>query len=236
MRAVIVGGGILGLATASTLLRDDPDADVVVLERADAVGTDQTGHNSGVVHAGLYYAPGSLKARLCRRAMGLMRDFCAANGVPCEECGKLVVATDRSELPRFEALAERAAANEVPGLRRLDEVEMREIEPHVAGIAALHSPRTAIVDFLAVAEKLAAAVAAAGGEVGPGWRSRACVRVPVGRRSSSPAAKPWRRTVSWSVPASSPTGWRAPPASRPNRGSSPSAASTGSSAPSAPRW
>ena len=165
MRVAIVGGGILGLATARTVLAADPDAEVVVLEREAAIATHQTGHNSGVVHAGIYYAPGSLKARLCRRGMGLMREFCATQGIAYEECGKLVVATDEGELRRLEALAERAAANEVPGLAWLDAERMREVEPHVAGLAALHSPASAIVDFVAVARELAAAVEAGGGEV-----------------------------------------------------------------------
>ncbi len=165
MRVVVVGGGILGLATARTLLRDAGETEVIVLERADAVATGQTGHNSGVVHAGLYYKPGSLKARLCRRGMGLMRDYCRERGVPYEECGKLVIASEESELDRFEALAERAATNGVPELRRLDATELREVEPNAIGVAALHSPRTAIVDFGAVARQLASDIAAAGGEV-----------------------------------------------------------------------
>jgi len=165
VRVAIVGGGIIGLATARTVLAADPSAEVLVLEREAAIATHQTGHNSGVVHAGIYYAPGSLKARLCRRGMELLREFCAARGVAYEACGKLVVAGDGRELRRLEALAERAAVNQVPGLAWLEGEEMRAVEPHVAGLAALHSPASAIVDFAAVARELAAAVAAGGGTV-----------------------------------------------------------------------
>ena len=165
MRVAIVGGGILGLATARTVLAADPGAEVVVLEREPAIASHQTGHNSGVVHAGIYYAPGSLKARLCRRGMALLREFCAGQGIAYEACGKLVVATDAGERRRLEALAERARANEVPGLAWLEGEEMRAVEPHVAGIAALHSPSSAIVDFAAVARRLAAAVEGGGGVV-----------------------------------------------------------------------
>lgn len=168
MRYAIVGGGILGLATARALLRREPGAEVVVLEREAALATHQTGHNSGVVHAGLYYTPGSLKARLCRRGMGLLREFCAAGDLPYEECGKLVVATDARERARLEALAERARANEVEGLAWLEREEMRRVEPHVEGLAALHSPRTAIVDFLAVARAFGAEVEAGGGQIRTG--------------------------------------------------------------------
>jgi (S)-2-hydroxyglutarate dehydrogenase len=168
MRFVVIGGGILGLASARAILRDQPGAEVVVVEREDTLAAHQTGHNSGVVHAGLYYVPGSLKARLCRHGMGLLRDFCAQHELPYEECGKLVVATDQLERERLEALAERASANEVEGLAWVDGAEMQRIEPHVSGVAALHSPRTAIVDFVAVARAMAAEVEAAGGEIRTG--------------------------------------------------------------------
>ncbi len=165
MRVVVVGGGILGLATARLIAREQAGADVVVLEKEDAVGRHQTGRNSGVVHAGLYYEPGSLKARLCRRGMELLRAYCAERGVPYEACGKLVVALDERELGRLAALEARARENGVPGLRRLDAAGLREVEPHAAGIAALHSPETAITDFARVAQALAEDVVAAGGEV-----------------------------------------------------------------------
>lgn len=168
MRFVVIGGGILGLATARALLREQQGTEVVVLEREAALATHQTGHNSGVVHAGLYYEPGSLKARLCRRGMGLLREFCAEHEIPYEECGKLVVATDKAEHDRLKALEERASLNEVEGLAWVEGDQMRAIEPHVTGLAALHSPRTAIVDFLAVARAYAAEIEAGGGVVRAG--------------------------------------------------------------------
>jgi L-2-hydroxyglutarate oxidase LhgO len=137
----------------------------MVLEAEDRVAAHQTGHNSGVVHAGIYYRPGSLKAQLCTRGRALLRDYCAEHGLPYVECGKLVVAVGEAELGRFEALERTAASNGVPGLRRLDGAAMREVEPHAAGLAALHSPRTAITDYVAIARRLALDVEAAGGEV-----------------------------------------------------------------------
>jgi (S)-2-hydroxyglutarate dehydrogenase len=178
MRVIVVGGGILGLAAARLATLRQAGAEVLVLEKEDGVGRHQTGHNSGVVHAGIYYPAGSLKARLCRRGGALLREFCAAHGVPLEECGKVVVATGEHELGRLEALAERAEANGVPGLRRLDAAGLHAVEPHVRGPAALHSPHTAIVDFAAVARTLAAEVAATG-EIRTGVR---VTRVASGRR------------------------------------------------------
>ncbi|MBV9193445.1 MAG: L-2-hydroxyglutarate oxidase [Solirubrobacterales bacterium] len=168
MRVIVIGGGILGLATARELAAQRADAEVIVLEKEPRVAHHQTSHNSGVVHAGIYYAPGSLKARLCRRGLGLLREYCAARGLPYEQCGKVVVATEERELGRLRALSERAAANGVPGLRWLDGDQLRGVEPHARGLAALHSPETAIADFAAVAEALATDVRAAGGEVRTG--------------------------------------------------------------------
>jgi L-2-hydroxyglutarate oxidase LhgO len=165
MRVVIVGGGILGLATARLLAHEHS---VTVLEKEPMVGAHQTGHNSGVVHAGLYYQPGSLKARLCRRGVDLMRAFCQERGLPYDECGKVVVALDEREQACLDNLEQRARANDVPGLRRLDAAQLREIEPHAAGIAALHSPHTAITDFLQVAAALADDIRARGSEVRTG--------------------------------------------------------------------
>jgi (S)-2-hydroxyglutarate dehydrogenase len=165
MRVIVVGGGILGLATARLIARDQAGAEVTVLEKEPQLGLHQTATNSGVVHAGIYYEPGSLKARLCRRGVALMRAYCAEQGLPYEECGKLVVALEGSELPRLERLGERAHANGVPGLRRLNAAQLREVEPHAAGIAALHSPETAITDFRAVALALAGEVTERGGAV-----------------------------------------------------------------------
>ncbi|MFC6878556.1 MULTISPECIES: L-2-hydroxyglutarate oxidase [Actinomadura] len=165
----VVGAGILGLAVARRLAEAYPGASVTVLDKEDRIAAHQTGHNSGVAHAGLYYAPGSLKATLCRRGVGLLKDYCADRGLPYEECGKVVVARDGRELAALDGIEERAAANGVPGLRRLSAGELREIEPHAAGAAALHSPTTAIVDFPAVAAAYADDVRAAGGEVRLGF-------------------------------------------------------------------
>ena len=161
----MVGAGILGLAVARELIERRPGASVAVLEREDGVGVHQTGHNSGVIHAGIYYAPGSLKAQLCVEGAAAMYEFCERHGVPHERCGKVIVARDASELPALDELERRGRANGVPGLRRADGAGLRELEPHAAGVAALHSPATGIVDFPAVARALAAGVAEAGGRV-----------------------------------------------------------------------
>ncbi|MFZ0014285.1 MAG: L-2-hydroxyglutarate oxidase [Acidimicrobiia bacterium] len=161
----IVGGGILGLAVGRELTRRFPGIEVMVFEKEDRVASHQTGHNSGVVHAGIYYQPGSLKAQLCTRGRTLLRDHCAERRLPYEECGKLVVAVRVSELGRLDALEKTAAANEVPGLRRVDPSEMAEIEPHGAGISALHSPQTAITDFAAVARSFADDIESADGRI-----------------------------------------------------------------------
>ena len=161
----VVGGGILGLAVARELGRRDPARRIVVLEREAQVGEHQTGHNSGVVHAGIYYAPGSLKARLCVEGVRELRAYCEERGIAYDACGKLIVALGEHELPGLDELERRGIANGVPGLRRLDAAGLREIEPHAAGIAALHSPETAIADFGAVARALADDVRAAGGEI-----------------------------------------------------------------------
>jgi L-2-hydroxyglutarate oxidase LhgO len=172
-RIGVVGAGIIGLAVGRRLGELRPDATVTVLEKEDAVALHQTGRNSGVVHAGIYYAPGSLKATLCRRGVELLRAYCERRGIPLEPCGKLVVALDETELDRLRELERRATANGVPGLRWLEGDELREIEPHAAGIAGLHSPTTAVTDYVAVARALAADVEAAGGRVLCGAEVRA---------------------------------------------------------------
>jgi L-2-hydroxyglutarate oxidase LhgO len=163
VRCAVVGGGIIGLAVARQLTRVLASAEVTVFEKQDRVAAHQTGHNSGVVHAGLYYEPGSLKARLCRRGMSLLQQYCAEKGLPYEQCGKVVVARDASELARLEAIHQRAVANGVPEVRMLDREGLAGVEPHVRGEAALHSPRTAITDYVAIAHALADDVRAAGG-------------------------------------------------------------------------
>ncbi|HEX4033556.1 MAG TPA: L-2-hydroxyglutarate oxidase [Solirubrobacteraceae bacterium] len=154
MRLLVVGGGILGIAAAELLTRERSGDEIVVLEREDRLAVHQTGHNSGVVHAGIYYAPGSLKARLCRRGGELLRAFCAEHGLTYDSCGKLVIAEETGEIEGLRRLEERAGANGVPGLRWLDESGLRQIEPHARGVAALHSPTSAIVDFGAVTRAL----------------------------------------------------------------------------------
>ncbi len=155
MRVVIVGGGILGLAAGRLLALERPDVEVVLLEKEPLLAQHQTGRNSGVVHAGLYYEPGSLKARLCRRGGELLRAFCLEHELPFDECGKVLVATQEGELPRLERILERARANGVAETRLVDATELRALEPHTVGIAALHSPTTAIVDYTAVCGALA---------------------------------------------------------------------------------
>ena len=169
-RIAVIGGGIVGLAVARELLVTRPGAEVVVLEREDAVGRHQTGNNSGVVHAGLYYAPGSLKAELCRRGRVRLKEFCGAAGVPYRELGKLVVATSEAELPALRAIHERSLANQVPGVAMVSRAKIAEIEPYSRGVAAVHSPATAVTDFGAVARALAAEVEKRGGTVRLGTR------------------------------------------------------------------
>ena len=152
---VVVGGGIVGLATSLQLLAAHPGLRIAILEKESAVATHQSGHNSGVLHAGLYYAPGSLKATLCREGKGEMETFAEGHAIPIERCGKLVVALDESELPRFAALKERATANGVPGLEEVGPERIAELEPHAAGIRALWSPFTGIIDFRRVALAMA---------------------------------------------------------------------------------
>jgi (S)-2-hydroxyglutarate dehydrogenase len=164
MRAVVVGAGIVGLAVACELSRRRPGVDVTVIDKEARIAAHQTGHNSGVVHAGIYYPPGSLKAQLCRRGGALLREFAAEHGVPCEAVGKLV-ARDESELERLAEIHRRARANGVDDVVRLDRAAMKEVEPHVAGVAALHSPSTAIIDYVAVARALAADLATQGGTI-----------------------------------------------------------------------
>jgi L-2-hydroxyglutarate oxidase len=159
---VIVGGGIVGLGTGLALAGR---ASVAVVEAEKDLAQHQTGHNSGVIHSGLYYKPGSAKARNCAEGRELLYRFCADNGVPHERCGKLVVATTEAELPALEELERRGAANGLDGIRRLTREQIREIEPHVNGVAGLRVPQTGIVNYKAVAEVYARKIAEAGGSV-----------------------------------------------------------------------
>lgn len=169
-RYAVVGGGIIGAAVSRRLLQVEPEAQVTLLEKECRLAAHQTGRNSGVVHAGLYYAPGSLKATLCRRGVGLLREFCEEQGITYNEIGKVLVALDEDETGRLTGIAERARANGVPGVRHLDRDELRAIEPHVSGIGGLYSPTTAIVDYAEVTRKLAADAERRGGTVRTGWQ------------------------------------------------------------------
>ena len=155
----------MGLAVARELARRHPRKAVCVLEREAAIGTHQTGHNSGVIHAGVYYAPGSLKARLCVEGARELYEYCESRGIASEACGKVIVATGASELARLEELERRGRANGVPGLRRIDARGIEALEPHARGVAGLHSPGTGIVDFGAVARAYARDLLEAGGTI-----------------------------------------------------------------------
>src|SRR4051812_13033339 len=158
----IIGGGIVGLATALKLV---DNTRLVVLEAEDAVARHQTGHNSGVIHSGLYYKPGSHKARNCADGREAMVRFCEEHAIPFERCGKVVVAVEERELPALDELHRRGTANGLTGMRRLTGEELKEHEPHVCGIAGLHVPETGIVDYKVVARKYAELVARADGEI-----------------------------------------------------------------------
>ncbi len=167
---ILVGGGIVGLATAHQLLRQRPGTRLLLLEKEPRVAVHQTGHNSGVIHSGLYYKPGSLKALNCIRGYGMLVDFAEAEGIPYELCGKIVVATKPEQLPQLTMLHERGQQNGLGGLKKLSLDELRDIEPHVAGVEGLFVPQTGIIDYKLVSEKLAEKVRAAGGEIRLGER------------------------------------------------------------------
>ncbi|MEK6277234.1 MAG: L-2-hydroxyglutarate oxidase [Actinomycetota bacterium] len=162
---VVVGAGILGLATARELLRRRPGASLAVLEAEQEIAAHQTGHTSGVIHAGIYYEPGSLKARLCVEGARALYGYCEEREIPVNRNGKLIVATEEAELQRLDELERRGHENDVPGLRRVAPDEIAEIEPHVKGIAALHSAATGVVDFAEVARGLGADVGGGGGSI-----------------------------------------------------------------------
>jgi 2-hydroxyglutarate dehydrogenase len=161
----VIGGGIVGLAVARELTARRPQATVCVLERESQVGAHQSSHNSGVIHAGLYYAPGSLKAQLCVEGARAMYDYCERRGIPTRRCGKTIIATHAGELERLEELERRGLANGVGELRRITATEIEEIEPHARGVAGLHSPSTGVVDFAAVTRAYAEDILAASGSV-----------------------------------------------------------------------
>ena len=152
-RVAVIGCGILGAAIAREILQRQPDADVTVIEKEDRIASHQTGRNSGVVHAGLYYQPGSAKALLCRRGVSLLEAFCEERGIRRIACGKVLVALDDVERGRLDDIEARALANGVPGVRIIGAAELRELEPHVRGVAALHPPSTSIVNFTEVTRR-----------------------------------------------------------------------------------
>jgi L-2-hydroxyglutarate oxidase LhgO len=161
----VIGAGIVGLATALRLMEHHPQLRLVVIDKEARVATHQTGHNSGVIHRGVYYAPGSLKARLCTQGAEEIAAYCDAHGIEVREVGKVIVALNEGEVPALEELHRRAGENGVPGIRMIGRAELQELEPHAAGVQALHSPRTAVVDFAAVAGAFATDVVARGGEL-----------------------------------------------------------------------
>jgi (S)-2-hydroxyglutarate dehydrogenase len=185
---VVVGGGIVGVASALALARGTR-ASVLLLEKEARLAAHQTGRNSGVVHSGLYYRPGSLKAALCADGRTLLKDVCAAKSLPYETCGKVVVATRPEHLPRLDELEARGRANGLTGLRRVPAAELRELEPHAAGLAALHVPETGIVDFGRVTEALGEELRGAGGEVRLGARLFAVARDGAGFRLTTDAGE-----------------------------------------------
>jgi L-2-hydroxyglutarate oxidase LhgO len=161
----VVGGGIIGLATAMALRRQNPGLSLVVVEKESRVGLHQTGHNSGVMHAGLYYTPGSQKANFCATGARMLRRFCDERGIDYRMCGKVVVALDESQLPGLEDLFRRGTANGAEGLKMVGRERLRELEPHAAGIKAIHSPNTGVVDYNQVTDAFADEVRGSNGEL-----------------------------------------------------------------------
>jgi (S)-2-hydroxyglutarate dehydrogenase len=161
----IIGGGIVGLATAHQLLQRFPSTRLLLLEKESGPGKHQTGHNSGVLHCGLYYKPGSAKARLAVQGIRQMVEFCQRHAIPHEICGKIVVATQQDELPHLHALSKRGQANGLEGLRLLGPEQIRELEPHAAGLEALHVPQEGIVDYTAVVHAMVDEIRAKGGDI-----------------------------------------------------------------------
>ncbi|WP_433577390.1 L-2-hydroxyglutarate oxidase [Nocardia brasiliensis] len=190
----VIGGGIVGVATAHRILRRHPGATLVLLEKAAALSTHQTGHNSGVIHSGIYYPPDSLKARLCRQGARWTKEFAAAQGIPFEVCGKLLVATDAAEQQRMLALHERSVTNGV-AVELIDAAELRRREPKVRGVGALFVPDTGIVDYTRITAALAAEVAAAGGEVVFGAEVAALTETDSAVTATGPAGSWSARTL-----------------------------------------
>ncbi len=176
----VIGGGIVGTATAMALLQRFPGLEVSVLEKEDRLASHQTGHNSGVIHSGLYYKPGSLKARTCTSGREALYRFCAEHGIAHECCGKIVVATSEAEIPALDILEQRGRENGLEGIERLDENGLRNYEPHTAGVAGLFVPQTGIVDYTAVTEAYANLIRSLGGHVFTNCRVEGCTRQQTG--------------------------------------------------------
>ncbi len=173
---VVIGGGIVGLATALQFGRAFPKLRLLLAEKEDRVARHQSGHNSGVIHSGIYYKPGSLKAKLCVEGAAAMEAFCREHAIPVEICGKIIVATSAEEIPRLQGLLERGQANGILGLKMLDKAQAREIEPHCGGVGWLHVPSTGITDYVAVCAKYAELIVAQGGTVSVGTEVKGIAR------------------------------------------------------------
>jgi len=167
---VIIGGGIVGLSTAMHATRTLPQLQLLLVEKEDAVARHQSGHNSGVIHSGIYYKPGSLKAKFCVEGAAAMVEFCREHNLPYEVCGKVIVATREQEIPRLKVLLERGQANGLAGLRLLQPEEVREIEPHCTGVLGVWVPSTGITDYAAVSRKYADIITAQGGRISTGTK------------------------------------------------------------------
>ena len=162
---IVVGAGIIGLSTALTLLERHPGLKIALLEKGDDIAQQQTGHNSGVIHSGIYYKPGSFKAQFCVEGRASMVKFCQENEIPYREIGKVIVASNEVQVERLKILEERGKANDVEGLRLVDQDELAELEPHVKGVAALFAPKTGIVNYQDVSRVYAEKVQSAGAEI-----------------------------------------------------------------------
>lgn len=183
---LIIGGGLIGLSTAMQLKAKHPQLDITLIEKDARLAAHQSGHNSGVLHSGIYYEPGSLKAKFCVEGHAALIEFCVQHGVPVLHCGKVIVATNNKEIDRLDALYERGASNGVPDLKIIDEDELHEIEPNVKGVCALHAPHAAVVDFRLVAAKYAQSFHSAGGKIAlkTGFRSAKWTRGRIRARTT----------------------------------------------------
>jgi (S)-2-hydroxyglutarate dehydrogenase len=162
---IIAGAGIVGLASGLKILEQKPGTRLLILEKEDGIAKHQTGHNSGVIHSGIYYKPGSLKAQNCIHGYNLLVEFCKKENVPFEICGKVIVAVDESEIPKLQEIYDRGIANGLANIRLISKEELKEIEPHASGVKAIHVPQTGIINFKTVAEKYAEIIAKSGGEI-----------------------------------------------------------------------